>query len=93
MPQTPQTPQTTQAPIQSIDEILLRKEELMKGIQEKNEKISVLWHELVTPNNTNSKGELIVGLVNNSITAIDGFLLVHKLIKGYSFLFHRKKKK
>jgi len=92
-PQTPQTPESLQSPIQSIEDIMLRKEELMKGIQEKNDKISELWHEVVAPQKSNSKGELIVGLVNNSITAIDGFLLVHKLIKGYSFLFHRKKKK
>jgi hypothetical protein len=79
--------------IQSLDDIHQRKEELKAGIQDGNDKISLLWHELTAPQKSASKGELVAGLVSNSITAIDGFLLVHKLVKSYSFLFRRRKKK
>jgi hypothetical protein len=36
---------------------------------------------------------MIAGLISNSITAIDAFLLVRKLIRNYGFLFGRKKRK
>lgn len=81
-----------QQSIQSLEDIQQCKEALKSEIQESNEKISLLWHELVVPQKSNSKGELIASLVTNGITAIDGFLLIRKLIKGYGYLFRRKKK-
>lgn len=81
-----------QQSIESLEDLQQRKEELKSEIQEGNDKISLLWHELVAPQKSNSKGELIASLVSNGVTAIDGFLLIRKLIKGYGFLFRRKKK-
>jgi len=77
----------------TLEEIQLRKNELQADIQQQNEQIGKLWHELTTPQESNTKGEMIASLVTNSITAIDGFLLVRKLLKTYGWLFKRKKKK
>ena len=51
-----------------------------------------LWHDLTQPQEATSKGELIANLVANSITAIDAFLLVRKLMKTYGAFFRRKRK-
>jgi len=77
----------------TLEDLQARKNELKADIQENNEKIAAVWQELVVPKKSNSKGELVANLVSNGITAIDGFLLVHKLIKNYGFLFSWKRKK
>ena len=77
----------------SLEEIQARKAELQTSISKDSEQIGSLWHELVTPSKSSSKGELIAHLVTNSVTAIDGFLLVRKLIRGYGYIFGRKKHK
>ena len=84
------TPQPT---YNTLEEIQRRKEELQTGIQQQNEQIGTLWRELTTPQDTNSKVELIASLVTNSVTAIDGFLLVRKLLKTYGWIFKKKNKK
>jgi hypothetical protein len=76
----------------SLEEIEARKAELQSHISEDSEQISTLWHELVKPQPSASKGELIANLVSNSITIIDGFLLARKLMKTYGSLFGRKRK-
>jgi len=53
----------------------------------------MLWHTLYSPQKASSKGELVANLLANSITAIDGFLLVRKLMKTYGYIFNRKKKR
>lgn len=83
---------TPATPYQTLEDIQERKELLEQDIQSKGELIGSLWHELFTPKKANTKGELVTNLVSNSITAIDAFLLVRKLMKGYSGLFKRKKK-
>lgn len=77
----------------SLDELQARKDELKDEIHQQSGQISTLWHDLVTPQESSSKGELIAHLVSNSITAIDGFLLVRKLMRSYSYIFGRKKRK
>ena len=77
----------------SLDEIQSRKDQLKDEIHEQSGQISNLWHELTAPEQSSSKGELVAHLVSNSITAIDGFLLVRKLMKSYSYIFGRKKRK
>ena len=77
----------------SLEEIQARKDELKNEIHQDTVHITNLWHDLTTPQESSSKGELITHLVSNSITAIDGFLLVRKLIRSYGFLFGRKKRK
>lgn len=77
----------------SLEEIQLHKDELKSNIQQQSHQISTLWHNLTASQPASSKGELIAHLVGNSITAIDGFLLVRKLIRSYGFIFGRKKQK
>lgn len=77
----------------SLDEIQSRKDELKDEIHQQSGQISTLWHDLTVPQESSSKGELVAHLVSNSITAIDGFLLVRKLMKTYGYIFGRKKRK
>ena len=77
----------------SLDDIQARKEELKNEIHQQSGQISALWHDLTAPQESSSKGEIIASLVSNSITAIDGFLLVRKLVRSYGFIFGRKKRR
>jgi hypothetical protein len=77
----------------SLEEIESRKTKLKEDIQQQSGQISTLWRGLTAPQPASSKGEMIAGLVSNSITAIDAFLLVRKLMKSYSYIFGRKKRK
>lgn len=77
----------------TLEEIQLRKEKLQSDIQQENDQIGTLWRTLFAPQKASSKGELVANLLANSITAIDGFLLVRKLMKTYGFLFNRNKKR
>lgn len=77
----------------SLEEIQLRKDELKDGIQQQSDQIATLWRNLISPKTASSKGELVASLVTNSITAIDGFLLVRKLMRSYGYIFGRKKRK
>ena len=77
----------------SLEEIQSRKDQLKDDIQQQSGQITNLWRDLTAPQPSSSKGEMIASLVTNSITAIDGFLLVRKLIRSYGFLFGRKKRK
>lgn len=78
---------------QTLEEIRIRKEKLQSDIQQENDQIGMLWRTLFAPQKASSKGELVANLVANSVTAIDGFLLMRKLIKTYGYIFNRKKKK
>lgn len=77
----------------TLEEIRLRKEELASEIQQDNAKFSTLWNQTFVKREGSTKGEYISGLIANSITAIDAFLLVRKLMKNYGWLIGRKKKK
>ena len=77
----------------SLEEIQSRKDQLKDDIQQQSGQITTIWRELTAPQPSSSKGEMIASLVTNSITAIDGFLLVRKLMRSYGFLFGRKKRK
>lgn len=77
----------------TLEEIQLRKEKLHSDIQQENDQIGILWRTLFAPQKASSKGELVANLIANSITAIDGFLLVRKLMKTYGYIFSRKKKR
>ena len=83
----------TTASYSSLEEIQTRKEELKDEIHQQSDQISTHWEDLVNPQESSSKGELVAHLISNSITAIDGFLLVRKLMKSYSYIFGRKKRK
>ena len=77
----------------TLEEIRLRKEELAAEIQQDNTKFSTLWHQTFIKRENSTKGEYISGLITNSITAIDAFLLIRKLMKGYGNLFGKTTKK
>ena len=77
----------------SLEEIESRKAQLKDDIQQKSDQIGNVWRDLTTPQPTNTKGEMIASLVTKSITAIDAFLLMRKLMRNYGFLFGRKKRK
>ena len=77
----------------SLEDIQSRKDELKDGIQQQSSQIANLWHNLTATKQASSKGEIVASLVSNSVTAIDGFLLVRKLIRSYGFIFNRKKRK
>ena len=83
-----QTPQYN-----TLEDIALRKDELKAQIDKESDKIGTLWRSLWLPQKTESKGELIANIVSNSITAIDAFILVRKLMKTYGWIFGRRKKK
>ena len=77
----------------TLEEIRLRKEELASQIQQDNTKFSTLWNQTFVKREGLTKGEYISGLIANSITAIDAFLLVRKLIKNYGGIFGMTSKK
>ena len=77
----------------TLEEIRLRKEELANAIQQDSTKFSSLWNQTFIKREGNSKGEYISGLIANSITAIDAFLLIRKLMKGYGNRFGKSGKK
>lgn len=76
----------------TLEEIRLRKEELAGMMQRDNDKFTKLWNDIFVKKNEVSKGEWVSSLVTNSITAVDTFLLIRKLIKNYGFLFGKKRK-
>jgi hypothetical protein len=41
----------------------------------------------------NTKTDYIASIVSNGIVAFDTFMLIRKLMKGYGFLFGKKKNK
>ena len=79
--------------IQTLEELRNRKEELASEIQQDNTKFSALWNQTFVKREGSTKGEYISGLIANSITAIDAFLLIRKLIKNYGGIFGLSSKK
>ena len=77
----------------TLEDIELRKDELRAQLSDNSDKVGNLWRNLWVPQKPESKGELIANLITNSITAIDAFLLVRKLMKTYGWLFGRSKRK
>jgi len=76
----------------TLEEIRLRKDELISQIQDDNTKFTSLWNQTFIKREGNTKSDYIAGLIANSVTAIDIFLVVRKLIKNYGGLFSRKSK-
>ena len=77
----------------TLDEIRQRKEKLADEIRLDNTKFTTLWNQVFLKKEGNSKGDYIGALVSNGFLAVDTFLLIRKQMKGYGFLFGRKKKK
>ncbi|MBQ2208677.1 MAG: hypothetical protein II404_01780 [Prevotella sp.] len=83
---------TPEKSYRSLDELQQRKEELAAQIRKDNDRFGTLWNSLFSAPKDASKGEMIANIVSKSVTAIDAFLLVRKLMKNYGFLFGRKRK-
>ena len=79
--------------IQTLEELRNRKEELASQIQQDNTKFSALWNQTFVKREGSTKGEYISSLIANSITAVDAFLLIRKLIKNYGGIFGLSSKK
>jgi hypothetical protein len=80
----------------TLEEIRERKEQLLSELQQDNTKFSTLWNQTFVKREGSTKGEFVSSFISNSITAIDVFLVVRKLMKNYGSLFVRsssKKKK
>lgn len=80
----------------TLEEIQLRREQLSNAIEHDRDIIAEKWDELFQTNENPTKGEYIATIISNSITAIDAFLLVRKLLNSYgglSRIFSRSKKK
>ena len=79
----------------TLEEIRQRKDELISPIQDDNTKFTSLWNQTFIKREGNTKSDYIAGLIANSVTAIDIFLVVRKLMKNYKGLFgkHSKRKK
>jgi len=81
----------------TLDEIRQRKDELLESIQQDNTQFTKLWNQVFLKKEENSKGDYIASLVSHGVMAVDTFILIRKLMKGYGFLFGgskgRRKKK
>ena len=77
----------------TLDEIRERKDQLLEELNGDNDKFTDKWHQLFAPRESTSKAEFVGGLITKSITAIDAFLVVRKLIKNYGSIFGLGKKR
>lgn len=77
----------------TLDDIRQRKEQLYDDLQKDNAKFGKLWGQLFVKQESSTRSEFISGLIANSITIIDIFLLARKLRKNYGNLFGFGKKK
>ena len=77
----------------TLDEIRERKDALLDEIQKDSDKVTALWNDTFVKRDETSKGDYIASLVSNGFMALDAFLLVRKLMKGYGFLFGKSKRK
>ena len=78
----------------TLEEIRQRKDELLEQMQDDNKKFSALWGDIFVKREGNNKSDYIAGLVANSMTVIDLFLLYRKLRKSYGGflgLFRKKR--
>jgi hypothetical protein len=75
----------------TLEELRQRKEQLYEDIQHDNQQFSTLWNQIFVRRKDVSKGEFVTSLITNSVTAVDAFLLVRKLLKNYRSLFGRRK--
>lgn len=78
---------------QTLEEIRRRKDELLDAIEDDNTQFTTLWHRVFLKKEGNSRGDYIASLVSNGFVAVDTFLLVRKLLRGYNTLFGKKKSK
>ena len=76
-------PTTQTESYNTLEEIQIRRDQLTESLEQDKVQIDKLWNELFTKREDATKGELIASVVTKSITAIDAFLMVRKLMKNY----------
>ena len=76
----------------TLDEIRERKDALLDEIQKDRDKVTSLWNQTFLKRDETSKGDYIASLVSNGFMALDAFLLVRKLMKGYGYLFGKSRR-
>jgi len=76
----------------TLDEIRERKDELLEELEQDNTKMTTMWNQIFMKRENNTKSDYIASIVSNGIVAFDTFMLIRKLMKGYGFLFGKKKK-
>ena len=88
LPVKKETPQ-----FRTLEEIRARKDQLLSELQQDNTRFSTLWSKTFVKREGSTKGEYISSFVAHSITAVDTFLLIRKLMKNYGSLFGRSSSK
>ncbi len=71
----------------TLEEIQLRRDELSDAIEKEGDLIAEKWHELFNKKEDSTKGEYIATIISSTVTAIDAFILIRKLMKNYSGVF------
>ena len=77
----------------TLDEIRERKDELLDELRQDNTKMSTMWNQVFLKRENNTKSDYIASIISNGIVAFDTIMLIRKLMKGYGFLFGKKKQK
>ena len=77
----------------TLEDIRQRKDKLLDQMQADNQQFTTLWNDLFVKREAHSRGDYIAGLVANSMTLIDMFLLYRKLKKSYGSFFNLFSKK
>ena len=85
-----QNPQTT---YHTLEEIRQRKDELLAQMQADNKQFSAVWNEIFIKREDSTRHDFIAGIVNNTVTVIDLFLLYRKVKKNYGGIFNLFSKK
>lgn len=71
----------------SLEELLMRKEQLAEVIELEDQEIKRLWGVLTTKDEQATRGEQITKFISYGVMAYDGVMMLRKLKNGYgSFL-------
>jgi len=76
-------PKKTKRVYSSMDELLMRKEQLSEVIELEDQEIKRLWGALTTKDEQGSRGEQLAKYVSYGVMAYDGIMMLQKLRKGY----------
>lgn len=79
-------------PYRTLEEIRQRKEQLYDELQHDNQQFNTLWSQIFVKRKESTRSEFITSMISNGITAIDAFLLIRKLLKGYKGIVGKKRK-
>ncbi len=67
----------------SMEELLMRKEQLSEVIELEDQEIKRLWGALTTKDEKATRGEQLAKFVSYGVMAYDGVMMLQKLRKGY----------